>query len=514
MTDADTAFSFQQVVRIGDGHNDDGAWHRAVMLAEEMARQGVWNRRDGLMIHDPYELHTSVFGLSKISVRDLEEGRHYEFFWDSATGPEPIFTPMRYEDALDPDFRQYQSEPTATLQRLFDKAGIPARAIYTPSFGSSATFRRAAHAHASRESLKFHIPGMSYVGPVTSGGLKIELQWNASYALALEEPLIAEPRYVDVDHVAITAICPDCGCQHDEVFKRAVWEGDPSICYAIAESIPFCSCCFFWSDIANFFSSEIAKPHILHVQPLPSLHLFDDDLPEPIPVPSPDIDPTLQTFLREHGDDTAALQQSLVNMTDAYNDLLDEVRELRAAQAKQAVPEQKQKSVIEVKFFERDGLGRNDYEREFAGKDIAKLRNEGWLIAYETFVGGVGGQTSVYIARLEREVTAPSAGQGERAAATAPAPVRKSAAEAPAPKKVHIPDAVIIGDPTLNERRTHEPKLSPFLQAVRAAESVDDILAAGNAEVFAAGQRAYDRVRGSQPAPTQPVIQRPLLPTR
>ncbi len=73
-------------VKIGRGHNDRGAFHRAIDLAVDLFRSGQWNGRGLLIIHDPYNTHQRA----KFWREPLVAGADYEFAGDSVyTGAGP-----------------------------------------------------------------------------------------------------------------------------------------------------------------------------------------------------------------------------------------------------------------------------------------------------------------------------------------------------------------------------------------------------------------------------------------
>lgn len=66
------------------GINDEGAWHRAVMIARELYRLGKWDGIEEITIHNPYTAHNKI---AFDWYPPLTEGEDYEFL--SRPQPEP-----------------------------------------------------------------------------------------------------------------------------------------------------------------------------------------------------------------------------------------------------------------------------------------------------------------------------------------------------------------------------------------------------------------------------------------
>lgn len=47
-------------VKVGRGHNDLGAFHRAIKVAEHLIVTGQWNGRGLIIIHDPYSTYNKL----------------------------------------------------------------------------------------------------------------------------------------------------------------------------------------------------------------------------------------------------------------------------------------------------------------------------------------------------------------------------------------------------------------------------------------------------------------------
>ncbi|MBN1565522.1 MAG: hypothetical protein JXA10_16875, partial [Anaerolineae bacterium] len=64
-------------ITIGAGPSDNGTWHRAVMVALELNKAGLWNGTDHLTLNYPYQLHQRLFGIEHASPADLIPGQDY-----------------------------------------------------------------------------------------------------------------------------------------------------------------------------------------------------------------------------------------------------------------------------------------------------------------------------------------------------------------------------------------------------------------------------------------------------
>lgn len=66
-------------VKVGRGHNDLGAFHRAIAVAANLFKNGQWNGRGLVIIHDPYR----TYGKQDFYREELVAGTDYEFENDS-----------------------------------------------------------------------------------------------------------------------------------------------------------------------------------------------------------------------------------------------------------------------------------------------------------------------------------------------------------------------------------------------------------------------------------------------
>ena len=60
------------------GRIDAGAWCRAIDIARELFRAGLWDGQAGLTIHAPYILHGRIMGIDRLPVTELTPGKDYE----------------------------------------------------------------------------------------------------------------------------------------------------------------------------------------------------------------------------------------------------------------------------------------------------------------------------------------------------------------------------------------------------------------------------------------------------
>ena len=66
-------------VKLGRGYYDPGAFARAIDVAGRLFKDGKWDGRGLLVVHDAYDTHRKMWFWGE----DLEEGRDYEFAADS-----------------------------------------------------------------------------------------------------------------------------------------------------------------------------------------------------------------------------------------------------------------------------------------------------------------------------------------------------------------------------------------------------------------------------------------------
>ena len=66
-------------VKLGRGHTDTGAFHRAIAVASELFESGAWDGRGLLIVHDAYETHLKM----EFDRAVLVAGMDYEFASDS-----------------------------------------------------------------------------------------------------------------------------------------------------------------------------------------------------------------------------------------------------------------------------------------------------------------------------------------------------------------------------------------------------------------------------------------------
>jgi hypothetical protein len=66
-------------IKIASGHSDRGGQYRAMQVGRAMHDAGMWDSStQDLMLHDPYNLHTQIFGIAERPVKTLELGKEYE----------------------------------------------------------------------------------------------------------------------------------------------------------------------------------------------------------------------------------------------------------------------------------------------------------------------------------------------------------------------------------------------------------------------------------------------------
>lgn len=66
-------------VKVGRGHNDLGAFHRAIKVAEHLIGTGQWNGQGLIIIHDPY----STYNKLDFYRQPMEPGVDFEYADDS-----------------------------------------------------------------------------------------------------------------------------------------------------------------------------------------------------------------------------------------------------------------------------------------------------------------------------------------------------------------------------------------------------------------------------------------------
>jgi len=60
-----------------EGRWDRGAWDRAIMVARELQRVGLWDGEEALTIIDPYAVHGRLFGIEHCPAAALTAGSEY-----------------------------------------------------------------------------------------------------------------------------------------------------------------------------------------------------------------------------------------------------------------------------------------------------------------------------------------------------------------------------------------------------------------------------------------------------
>lgn len=64
-------------VKIASGAWNWGASHRALDLAREMHKVGMWDGQSIISFHDPQHLHNQVFGVQRRPISDLKPDSEY-----------------------------------------------------------------------------------------------------------------------------------------------------------------------------------------------------------------------------------------------------------------------------------------------------------------------------------------------------------------------------------------------------------------------------------------------------
>lgn len=70
---------WQQRLKIANGRNDEGAYHRMIQLGHDLFLVGKWDGQREIWFHDPYTLHGSVYGIERLPIEELVEGEDYHF---------------------------------------------------------------------------------------------------------------------------------------------------------------------------------------------------------------------------------------------------------------------------------------------------------------------------------------------------------------------------------------------------------------------------------------------------
>lgn len=65
---------------IGSGPSNEGIWHRAVMVALELHKAGLWDGIAKLTLNYPYQLHQRLFGIERAKPSDLIPGQDYSIY--------------------------------------------------------------------------------------------------------------------------------------------------------------------------------------------------------------------------------------------------------------------------------------------------------------------------------------------------------------------------------------------------------------------------------------------------
>lgn len=65
------------MIKIGAGPTHNGAWHRAIYVAQQLQEAGIWNGQTQLIINDPYDLHRRLTRPNNEQPSDLKPGIDY-----------------------------------------------------------------------------------------------------------------------------------------------------------------------------------------------------------------------------------------------------------------------------------------------------------------------------------------------------------------------------------------------------------------------------------------------------
>jgi len=94
-------------VKVGRGHSDLGAFHRAIKVAERLLATGQWNGRGLIVIHDVYDAHR------ELDFRSMVVGEDYEYADDSTyQGSGPVaLTPVVVAQPVEPPAEEVLGAP-------------------------------------------------------------------------------------------------------------------------------------------------------------------------------------------------------------------------------------------------------------------------------------------------------------------------------------------------------------------------------------------------------------------
>lgn len=310
-------------IKIGTGHNDEGAWHRAVLIAKALYEAGRWDGVEEITINNPYDVHGRLMGVEPVTAHDLQLGVDY------LIETQKLGTQVRIGRLIE-GIRHREHE--RALRHLFLN-------------GTTGEIIETANSVFVANSMSYHVR--------FTGGT---FAWLHEAEIASEPLEAVEPRVVNREMIAVTAVCRDCGQQFDAMFRRAtyVMGGMDSLLDYAGDRCPVCK-----RISANFWNTPEGKM-ITGVQPVVIINPRDTDempgavitatgkegerlhpapcgYPEYLCICDPDDEPedgiedsALRRFLAEHGNDVAALQKSLIEITNLANELARENKKLKA----------------------------------------------------------------------------------------------------------------------------------------------------------------------------------------
>jgi len=67
-----------------EGRADAGAWDRAIMVARDLQRAGLWDGAQPLTIVDAYAVHGRLFGIEHAPATELAAGCDYRIGYGGA----------------------------------------------------------------------------------------------------------------------------------------------------------------------------------------------------------------------------------------------------------------------------------------------------------------------------------------------------------------------------------------------------------------------------------------------
>lgn len=68
----------QDAVKVQDRRSDRSVTHRAIVIARELCRAGIWNGQDTITIYDPAVTFNKVFGFAAHPITSLRSGVDYQ----------------------------------------------------------------------------------------------------------------------------------------------------------------------------------------------------------------------------------------------------------------------------------------------------------------------------------------------------------------------------------------------------------------------------------------------------